>query len=154
MFGDKRPLKLYPGLKGSLSELTETEEFRFEDARGDSRPLRSERPGKLRSKGDEVDPTATSIPFWGRWSLVSFGCNDGREYKGLSKCELEAARPLCWNESTELVEGGNPGGRVPDLSRDPCGEGGISFWNTSRNGDWRRGESRPRLSEVYLGEAE
>lgn len=140
VFGDRRPLTPYPGLNRGLSELTEMEEFLFEGARGDSRPLRSERPGKLRSRGDWADPVAISIPFWGRWSPVPFGCNEGRECEGLSRCELDAARPLCWNESTGPVEGGN------------AGEGGISFWNTSCNGDWKRGESRPRLSEAYLGE--
>ena len=130
------------------------EEFRFEEARGDNRPLRSERPGKLRSRGDEADPAVVSIPFGGRWSLVLCGCSDGREYEELSKREPEPARPLCWDVSTEPVEWGNAGGSVPDLSGGPWGEGDMSFWKPSRNGDWRWGESRPRLSETYLEESE
>jgi len=132
MFGDKRPLTLYAGLKGGRSELTETEEFLSE---GDNRPFGFERPEELRSKGGEADPTVTSIPFWGRWSLASFGCSDGREDKELSTCELEPARPLCWNKSAGLVERGNAGGNAPDLSVGPWGESGTSFWNPSRNGD-------------------
>lgn len=94
-FGDRRPLTLYVGLKGARSELTEMEEFRFEDSKGDSRPLGSERPGKLRSRGDEAGPTMVSIPFWARWSPVLSERNDGRECEELSRRELEAARPLC-----------------------------------------------------------
>jgi len=140
---------LYVGLNGGRSELTEIEEFRFEGPRGDSRPLGSERPGKLWSSGDETDPPVTSAPFWNGWSPAPFGWSDGRECKGLSKCELEAARPLCRNEST-----GTEGGSVPDLSGSPCGEGDTSFWKASRNGDWRRGESRPWPSEAYPVEPE
>ena len=136
------------------SELIEVEEFRFECARGDSRPFGSERPGKLWSRGDETGAIVVSVPFWGRLSPVPPGCSDGRECGGLFRCGLEGARPLCWNESTGPVEGGDNGGRAPDLSDGPVGEGGASCWNASRNGDWRRGESRPRLSETYLGEPE
>ena len=78
---------------------------------------------------------------------MPFGCSDGREYWGSSECELGGVRELGWNESARPVEGGDVGGRVADFSD-------TSFWNTSRNGDWRRGESRPRLSETYLGEPE
>ena len=152
-FGDRRPLTLYVGLKGTRSELTEIEEFRFEDARGDSRPLRSERPWKLRSGGDEAGPTVVSGSLWGRWPPVPLERSDGREYEGSSKCELEAARPLCWNEFTESVEGGAEGS-ASGLSGGPFGEGAMSFWNPSCNGDWRRGESRPRLSGTCLGEPE
>ena len=148
-FGDRRPLTLYAGLKGARSELTEMEEFRFEGPRGGSRPSGSGRPEKFRSGGDEAGPTMVSIPSPG-----SFGRSDGGGYKELSKREPEAAHPLCWNESTGPVEGGNAGGSVPDLSGGPCGEGSISFWNTSRNGDWRRRESRPGLSDTCLGELE
>ena len=148
-FGDKRPLTLYVGLKGARSELTELEEFRFEGPRGDSRPSRSERPGRLRSGGDGAGPAVVSIS-----SPVSFGHCDGRGHGKSSKCELEAARPLCWDESTGPAEGGNTEGSVPDVSEGPCEEGGMSFWNASRNGDRRRGESRPGLSDTYLGEPE
>ena len=152
--GDRRPLTLYVGLNGGLSELTEIEEFLFEAARGESRPLRSERPEKLPPGGDGTDPTVVSIPFWGGLSPVLSGRSGGRECKGLSDCELEAAGPLCWSKSTEPVEGGDVEGSVPNLSANPCGEGGILFWNPSRKGDWRRGESRVRPSGTCLGESE
>ena len=153
-FGDRRPLTLYVGLKGGRSEPAEIEEFRFEAARGESRPLKSERPEKLRCSGDETNPAVVSVPFWDEWSLVLSERGGGRECKGLSNCEMEVARPFRWNESTGPMEWGNPKGSAPDLSGKPCGEGSMSFWNPSRNGDWRRGESRVRLSETYLGDSE
>jgi hypothetical protein len=121
-FGDRRPLTLYVGLKGTRSELTEMEEFRFGAARGESRPFRSERPEKLRFNGDETDPMVVSAPFWGEWSPVPFGRGCGSECKGLSDCELEPARPLCLESA-------------PTLSESPCKGGGMSFWKPSRNGD-------------------
>ena len=118
-FGNRRPLMLYAGLKGTLSELTETEEFLFETAWGESRPLKSERPEKLRCRGDETGPTVVSVSFWTEWSPAPF-VRGGSEFKGLSNCELEAARPLCWNESTGPVEGGSAEGGAPNLSENPC----------------------------------
>lgn len=153
-FGDRRPLMLYVGLKGTRSELTEMEEFLFSAARGERRPFKFERPEKLRSSGDETGPTVVSTPFWGEWSPVPFEGSGGSECKGLSTSELEPAHPLCWNGSPGLVEEEKAGGSAPNLSGIPCGEGGISFWNPSRNGDWRRGESRVRQSGAYLGESD
>ena len=94
---------LYVGLKGTRSEITETEEFRFEAAKGERRPLKSERPDKLRCRGDETGPGVVSTPFWGECSLIPFERSGGSECKGLSTCELETVRPLCCNGSARLV---------------------------------------------------